>query len=187
MKALNHDGRSIDDAQMLPMGAGILGTVREPPHQGIYHYRHLDGHGMPVGNRDGYTQYEVMYDPDPAHHVSAALRRHRLDENGSCRLPGGSHRPPQHKPQCHGRHSGQYRFIAEKSTQMGALFAVDSPYFWNQKHVLRRVLLILQLVGDADGLLVGMEALGDIPQALAAAHAAQDQTGERSCFPPAQT
>lgn len=62
MKALNHDGRSIDDAQMLPMGAGILGTVREPPHQGIYHYRHLDGHGMPVGNRDGYTQYEVMYD-----------------------------------------------------------------------------------------------------------------------------
>ena len=62
MKALNHDGRTIEDAQMLPLGAGILRTVIEPRNGGVYHYRSLDAAGMPIGRSDGYTQYTVMYD-----------------------------------------------------------------------------------------------------------------------------
>lgn len=62
LKALNHDGRWIEDAQMLPFGSGLLHCVFEPRNRGIYHYRHLDEMGMPADKRDGYTQYEVMYD-----------------------------------------------------------------------------------------------------------------------------
>lgn len=62
LKALNHDGRWMEDAQMLPLGSGLLHCVFEPRNQGVYHYRHLDEAGMPVGRKDGHTQYEVMYD-----------------------------------------------------------------------------------------------------------------------------
>lgn len=61
MKALNHDGRTIEDAQMLPLGAGILSTVVEPRNRGVFHYRRLAA-GTPIGRSDGYTQYMVMYD-----------------------------------------------------------------------------------------------------------------------------
>lgn len=63
LKALNHDGRWMEDAQMLPLGSGLLNCVFEPRSRGVYHYRHLDSNGMPAENRDGYTQYKVMYDP----------------------------------------------------------------------------------------------------------------------------
>lgn len=62
LKALNHDGRWMEDTQMLPLGSGLLHCVFEPRNQGVYHYRQLDEAGMPVGRKDGYTQYEVMYD-----------------------------------------------------------------------------------------------------------------------------
>ncbi len=62
LKALNHDGRWIEDGQMLPLGSGLMHCVYEPRTQGVYHYRRLDEAGMPVGRRDGYTQYETMYD-----------------------------------------------------------------------------------------------------------------------------
>ena len=64
LKALNHDGQWIDDAQMLPLGSGLLHTVFEPHSRGVYHYRRLDEHGMPAGRSDGYTQYCVMYAPE---------------------------------------------------------------------------------------------------------------------------
>ena len=64
LKALNHDGQWIDDAQMLPLGSGLLHSVFEPHSRGVYHYRRLDEHGMPAGRSDGYTQYCVMYAPE---------------------------------------------------------------------------------------------------------------------------
>lgn len=63
LKALNHDGRWMEDHQMLPLGSGLLNCVFEPRNQGVYHYRHMDENGMPTESRDGYTQYRVMYDP----------------------------------------------------------------------------------------------------------------------------
>ena len=62
LKALNHDGRWMEDGQMLPLGSGLMRTVFEPHSRGVYHYRALDAAGMPTGSRDGYTQYTVMYD-----------------------------------------------------------------------------------------------------------------------------
>ena len=64
LKALNHDGQWIDDAQMLPLGSGLLHSVFEPHSRSVYHYRRLDEHGMPAGRSDGYTQYCVMYAPE---------------------------------------------------------------------------------------------------------------------------
>lgn len=64
LKALNHDGQWIDDAQILPLGSGLLHSVFEPHSRGVYHYRRLDEHGMPAGRSDGYTQYCVMYAPE---------------------------------------------------------------------------------------------------------------------------
>ena len=63
LKALNHDGRWMEEAQMLPLGSGLLSCVFEPRNQGAYHYRHLNSSGLPAETRDGYTQYKVMYDP----------------------------------------------------------------------------------------------------------------------------
>lgn len=63
LKALNHDGRWMEEAQMLPLGSGLLSCVFEPRNQGAYHYRRLNSSGLPAETRDGYTQYKVMYDP----------------------------------------------------------------------------------------------------------------------------
>jgi len=62
-KYLNHEGRDIPGAAMLPLGSNLMSPLFEPHSQGVYHYYHLDGAGRPVGSHESYTQYLVMYDP----------------------------------------------------------------------------------------------------------------------------
>lgn len=61
IKALNEDGRYFEDEKMLALGSGIMSCVYEPRSKGLYHYRTCDDRG-PVGQKDSYTQYLVMYD-----------------------------------------------------------------------------------------------------------------------------
>ena len=62
IKALNEDGRNFTDDKMLALGCGLMSSVYEPRSKGVYHYRACDDSGWPIGQKDSYTQYLVMYD-----------------------------------------------------------------------------------------------------------------------------
>ncbi len=62
IKSLNEDGRNFTDDKMLALGCGIMSSVYEPRSKGVYHYRAYDDIGWPIGQKDSYTQYLVMYD-----------------------------------------------------------------------------------------------------------------------------
>lgn len=61
LKALNNDGRSIPDEQMLPAGYSIMHALFEPRNGGVFHYTRMEN-GAPIGNKDSFTQYIIQYD-----------------------------------------------------------------------------------------------------------------------------
>ena len=61
VKALNQNGRSFSDRQMLAFGAGLMHTVFEPHTAGIFHYVWFDEQQRPLKQQDSYTQYLIMY------------------------------------------------------------------------------------------------------------------------------
>jgi penicillin V acylase-like amidase (Ntn superfamily) len=62
LKALNDSGNKFPDDNMLALGSGIMSSVYEPRSKGIYHYTGFDEKGRPINQKDGFTQYLVMYD-----------------------------------------------------------------------------------------------------------------------------
>ena len=60
-KALNKSGNLFPDEKMLALGSGIMNTVREPEHQGIFHKAVGEGK-MCTHKQDSKTHYLVMYD-----------------------------------------------------------------------------------------------------------------------------
>lgn len=66
LKALNHSGRDFPDETIIPLGVGIMNTVREPLNQGIFHYSYLKPEGKEgekmVGNKNSRTEYTIVYD-----------------------------------------------------------------------------------------------------------------------------
>lgn len=62
LKALNDSGRHFPDEKMLALGSGMMSSVYEPGTKGIYHYTGFDDMQRPINNKDGFTQYLVMYD-----------------------------------------------------------------------------------------------------------------------------
>ena len=62
LKALNDCGRAFEDEKMLARGSGIMSSVFEPRTKGVFHYTGFDRDGNPTGQKDGFSQYLVMYD-----------------------------------------------------------------------------------------------------------------------------
>lgn len=62
LKALNDSGNKFPDDKMLALGSGITSSIYEPRSKGIYHYTGFDERGRPIHQKDGFTQYLVMYD-----------------------------------------------------------------------------------------------------------------------------
>ena len=62
LKALNDCGRKFSDDKMLAFGSGIMSAVFEPHSKGVFHYTGFDEKERPVNQKDGCTQYLVMYD-----------------------------------------------------------------------------------------------------------------------------
>ncbi len=62
LKSLNDCGRNFTDDKMLSYGSGIMSTVFEPRSKGIFHYTGFDEQDRPMNQKDGCTQYLVMYD-----------------------------------------------------------------------------------------------------------------------------
>ena len=62
LKALNDGGRNFSDDKILAFGSGIMSAVFEPRSKGVFHYTGFDEQERPVGQKNGCTQYLVMYD-----------------------------------------------------------------------------------------------------------------------------
>lgn len=62
LKALNDCGRNFSDDKMLAFGSGIMSSVFEPRSKGVFHYTGFDEKERPIRQKDGCTQYLVMYD-----------------------------------------------------------------------------------------------------------------------------
>ncbi len=62
LKALNDSGAGFSDEKMPALGSGIMNSVYEPRTKGVFHYTGFDEEQRPVNQKDGFTQYLVMYD-----------------------------------------------------------------------------------------------------------------------------
>ncbi|MGN0145209.1 MAG: linear amide C-N hydrolase [Clostridium sp.] len=61
LKALNDNGVNFSDEEMLAKGSGIMSSIYEPNNNGIYDYRKLNKKMKPIGNKNYFSQYMVMY------------------------------------------------------------------------------------------------------------------------------
>ena len=61
LKSLNDNGNNISDNDMITEGIGIMNSVCAPHTKGVFHYKKYDENKRPVGSKEFYTQYLVMY------------------------------------------------------------------------------------------------------------------------------